>query len=137
MNINKVVIMGRLTHDPELRKTEAGKSIVHFSVAVNRDYRKDGDKKTDFIDCVAFAGTADFVAKYFRKGSSIIIEDGAIQTDMYEKDGQKRKSVNVWAKGVKFGEAKKQESGAAPFYSVGATSDFEEMTEEASDELPF
>ena len=131
MNINKAMIMGRLTHDPELRKTQTEKSVVKFTVAVSREYNKDKEQKADFIDCVAFGSTADFVAKYFSKGSSIIIEDGAIQTDMYEKDGQKRKSVNIWAKGVKFGEAKKQGESSDQYQ-------YDDMTEvSTSDELPF
>lgn len=136
MNINKVMIMGRLTHDPELRKTASEKSVVKFTVAVNREYSKDKEQKADFIDCVAFSSTADFIAKYFRKGSCIIVEDAEIRTETYEKDGQKRKSVEILAKRAKFGEAKKQDNGTVPFYAAGASAEFEEMTE-ASDELPF
>ena len=133
MNINKAMIMGRLTHDPELRKTQAEKSVVKFTVAVNREYNKDKEQKADFIDCVAFGITAEFVSKYFRKGSCIIVDDAEIRTEMYEKDGQKRKSVEVVAKHIKFGEAKKQDGNTAQY--AGQDEDFTEVAE--SEELPF
>lgn len=132
MYINKVTLMGRLTKDPEVRKTQAEKSVVKFTVAVNREHNKDNEKKADFIDCVAFGITAEFVSKYFRKGSCIIVDDAEIRTEMYEKDGQKRKSVEIVAKHVKFGEAKKQDGNA------GQDSQYDDMTEvSTSDELPF
>lgn len=131
MYINKVTLMGRLTKEPEVRKTQAEKSVVKITVAVNRDYGKDKEKKADFIDCVAFGIVADFIAKYFSKGSRIIVDEAEIRTEMYEKDGQKRKSVEIVAKHVKFGEAKKQDGNAEQ------DSQYEEMTAASSDELPF
>lgn len=132
MYINKVTLMGRLTKDPEVRKTQAEKSVVKFTVAVDREYSKDTEKKTDFIDCVAFSAAADFIGKYFAKGSRIIVDDAEIRTEMYEKDGQKRKSVEILAKHIKFGEAKKQDQ------SAGQDSQYDDMTEvSTSDELPF
>ena len=86
MNINKVILMGRFTADPELKKTGDGVSVIRFTVAVNRPKQKDKERAANFISCVAFRQTAEFISKYFRKGSAIIIF-GTIRTGFYEKDG--------------------------------------------------
>lgn len=100
--INTAVIMGRLTHDPEMRKTPAGVSVARFSVAVERPYSKDGERQTDFLDVVAWRNTADFVCRYFVKGQMIAIS-GSIQARTYtDRDGNKRKSVEIVADGVSF-----------------------------------
>ena len=101
--INTVVLMGRLTFDPELRTTPSGVSVVRFQVAVDRSYQKAGEeRKADFIDVTAWRQTADFVSRYFHKGSMIAIE-GSLQTDNFtDKDGNKRKSVQVIANNVSF-----------------------------------
>ena len=101
--INNVVLMGRLTAVPELKTTQSGISTVRFSVAVERRYNKQGeDRQTDFIDCVAWRQTAEFVSKYFNKGSMIAVE-GSIQTRNYEdKNGNKRKAVEVQVDNVSF-----------------------------------
>lgn len=101
--INTVVLMGRLTFDPELRTTPSGVSVVRFQVAVDRSYQKAGEeRKADFIDVTAWRQTADFVSRYFHKGSMIAIE-GSLQTDNFtDKDGNKRKSVQVVANNVSF-----------------------------------
>ena len=101
--INNVVLMGRLTAAPELKTTQSGISTVRFSVAVERRYNKQGeDRQTDFIDCVAWRQTAEFVSKYFNKGSMIAVE-GSIQTRNYEdKNGNKRKAVEVQVDNVSF-----------------------------------
>ena len=101
--INSVVIMGRLTYEPELRATPSGVSVVRFQVAVDRSYQKAGEeRKTDFIDVTAWRQTAEFVSKYFHKGSMIAVE-GSIQTDNFtDKDGNKRKSVQLVANQVSF-----------------------------------
>ena len=97
--LNTVVIMGRLTADPELRTTTSGLSVTSFTVAVDR---KGTEKKTDFIDCTAWRKTADFVSTYFKKGQMIAVE-GSIQTDNFtDKDGNKRKSVQVTVENVSF-----------------------------------
>ena len=72
--LNKIFLMGRLTRDPELRKTPAGVSVCSFSIAVDRDYKREGEKETDFIDIVAWRATADFVSKYFTKGRMAVVE---------------------------------------------------------------
>ena len=101
--INNVVLMGRLTAVPELKTTQSGISTVRFSVAVERRYNKQGEERqTDFIDCVAWRQTAEFVSKYFNKGSMIAVE-GSIQTRNYEdKNGNKRKAVEVQVDNVSF-----------------------------------
>ena len=101
--INNVVLMGRLTAAPELKTTQSGISTVRFSVAVERRYNKQGEERqTDFIDCVAWRQTAEFVSKYFNKGSMIAVI-GSIQTRNYEdKNGNKRKAVEVQVDNVSF-----------------------------------
>lgn len=96
--MNKVYLIGRLCADPELKMTNTGKSVTTFTLAANRQ----GSKESDFPDCVAWEKTADFICKYFQKGSPLVIE-GAIQTRTYEdKNGQKRKVVEINVKNVEF-----------------------------------
>lgn len=112
--LNKVILMGRLVADPELRQTANEVSVCSFRIAVDRNYSKEQEKQTDFINIVAWRGTADFVSKYFSKGKMIIVE-GSIQTRNYQdKDGQKRTAVEVNASNVMFGESKRQEESPAP-----------------------
>ena len=101
--INNVVLMGRLTAVPELKTTQSGISTVRFSIAVERRYNKQGEERqTDFVDCVAWRQTAEFVSKYFNKGSMIAVI-GSIQTRNYEdKNGNKRKAVEVQVDNVSF-----------------------------------
>ncbi len=143
--INTVVLMGRLTFDPELRSTPSGVSFVQFRVACDRNYVRQGEeRKSDFIDVTAWRQTAEFVSRYFRRGSMIAIE-GSIQTDNYtDKDGNNRKSVRVVANNVSFCGSK-SESGTntnpafaqpAPSYANADNSDFEEIVDD-DDDLPF
>jgi len=143
--INSVVIMGRLTFDPELRTTPTGVSVTQFQVAVDRSFQRQGEeRKADFIDVVAWRQTAEFVSRYFRKGSMIAIE-GSIQTDNFtDNSGNKRKSVRVVANNVSFCGSK-AESGVntnpaysqpAPSYASADNSDFEEIVDD-DDDLPF
>lgn len=105
--LNKAILMGRLVADPELRKTPNGVSVTSFRIAVNRTYDRE---QTDWIDIVAWRQTADFVCKYFQKGSAIIVE-GSIQTRNYEdKNGNKRTAVEVLADQVHFAESKNGQS---------------------------
>lgn len=97
--MNKVIEMGRFTEDPELKKTGSGLSVCSFTIAVNRPGNKD---KTDFLDCVAWRSTAEFICKWFEKGAPIIVE-GSLQTRTYEdKTGQKRKKVEIVVDNVHF-----------------------------------
>lgn len=100
--LNCAIIMGRLTADPELRQTPSGVSVTRFTVAVDRGYVKQGEERqTDFINVVAWRGSADFVAKYFHKGSMIAVQ-GSIQTGSYEKDGVKHYTFEIVADNVSF-----------------------------------
>ena len=105
--LNTVIIMGRLTRDPEKRTTQSGVSVASFTLAVDRDYSGAEEKQTDFIDCTAWRHSAEFVSKYFAKGSMAIVK-GRLQIDNYtDNDGNKRKSAKVIADNIYFGESKK------------------------------
>lgn len=105
--LNKINIAGRLTADTEMRQTTTGKSVASFTVAVERDFKgPNGEKETDFINCVAWNGTAEFISKYFQKGSMAIVV-GRLQTRKYEtSDGQKRTVTEVIVENIYFGGAK-------------------------------
>ena len=109
--LNKIMLMGRLTRDPELRHTQSGVAVASFTLAVDRDFkdRSTGEKSTDFIDVVALNATADFVNKYFRKGQMMLVT-GRLQTRKWEgRDGDKHTAYEVVADRVYFGEAKRDE----------------------------
>jgi len=114
--LNHIVIMGRLTRDPELRRTGTGVAVASFSLAVDRDFspRDGGERETDFIDCVAWRQTGEFVSKYFTKGSRAV-GSGRLQIRGWtDKDGNKRRSAEVVADNVYFGESKRSsDSGNA------------------------
>ncbi len=113
--LNHIVIMGRLTRDPELRRTGTGIAVASFTVAVDRDFggRDGGEKETDFIDCVAWRQTGEFVSKYFTKGSMIVVS-GRLQIRSWnDKDGNKRRTAEVVADNVYFGESKRGNEGNA------------------------
>ena len=107
--LNHIVIMGRLTRDPELRRTGSGIAVASFTVAVDRDFggRDGGEKETDFIDCVAWRHTGEFVSKYFTKGSMIVVSGRLQIRGWTDKDGNKRRSAEVVADNVYFGESKR------------------------------
>lgn len=133
MNINKVILMGRLTADPELKTSSSNVPVMQFSIAVNR---KGKDAKTDFIECTAFNKTAEFISKYFRKGSAIIIF-GNIQVDAWkDKEGHNRKTVRVIAEEVQFGESKNQASDPV-VYSNAPDKAFDMNVSVDDVELPF
>ncbi len=111
--LNHIVIMGRLTRDPELRRTGSGIAVASFTLAVDRDFpgKEGGEKEVDFIDVVAWRQTGEFVSKYFTKGRMAVV-DGRLQIRNYtDKDGNKRKAVEVVADHVYFGDSKKESSG--------------------------
>ena len=104
--LNKIILMGRLTRDPELRRTNSGTPVASFSLAVDRDFKaQNGEKETDFIDVVVWRGTAEFVSKYFTKGRMAVVE-GRLQIREWEKDGSKRRTAEVVADNVYFGDSK-------------------------------
>ena len=112
--LNHIVIMGRLTRDPELRRTGSGIAVTSFTLAVDRDYnsKESGERETDFIDCVAWRSTGEFVSKYFAKGRMAVVS-GRLQIRSWtDKYGNKRRSAEVVADNVYFGESKRDESSA-------------------------
>lgn len=121
--MNIVILMGRLTRDPETRQTSNGGNMVTFTVAVDRPKRKDGTVTTDFPRCVAFGKTADGIAQYFRKGKPIMVQ-GRYQTDQYEVDGEKRTRSEVLVDRFEFVPTDTTERQAEPLPATGpATTD--------------
>ena len=115
--LNHIVIMGRLTRDPELRRTGSGIAVASFSVAVDRDFggRDGGEKETDFIDCVAWRQTGEFVSKYFTKGSMIVVSGRLQIRNWTDKEGNKRRSAEVVADNVYFGDSKRDSADGGSF----------------------
>ena len=115
--LNHIVIMGRLTRDPELRRTGTGIAVASFSVAVDRDFggRDGGERETDFIDCVAWRTTGEFVSKYFTKGSMIVVSGRLQIRGWTDKDGNKRRTAEVVADNVYFGESKRSAEGGSAY----------------------
>lgn len=153
--LNKIIIMGRLTRDPELRRTQSGTAVTSFSVACDRDFKsQSGEKETDFIDVVAWRNTAEFVSKYFSKGRMAVVEGRLQIRDWTDREGGKRRSAEVVADNVYFGDSKRDGGGeygggsygAPPAYGApaaggrtsgfGGGSDFAEISEEDGN-LPF
>ena len=137
-NLNKVILGGRMTADPELKQTPQGVSVTSFSIAVNR---RGKDAQTDFINCVAWRQTADFICRFFKKGSSICIS-GSIQTRTWnDQQNNKRYATEVVAEEAYFVDAKADApvagsfGGDAPAFQTQETAKFEEVT--SDDELPF
>lgn len=139
--LNHIVLMGRLTRDPELRRTGSGIAVASFSLAVDRDFgsRETGEKETDFIDIVAWRNTAEFVSKYFTKGQLAIVS-GRLQIRPWTDDnGNKRRSTEVVAEHVYFGGSKKESGSAAPQSAAqdGTAPALEELPEGDGDGIPF
>lgn len=129
---NKAIIMGRMVSDPELRQTESGISNCRFSVAVQEDYKnKDGSRDVDFITCVAWRQTAEFVTRYFKKGQPILI-DGKLKSRTYDKEGQKHYETYIKVAEVRFAGGNTNNSSDSPVAENDTIlSDFEEiLTEE-------
>lgn len=122
--LNKVILMGRLTRDPEQRATASGISVCSFSLAVQRDFARQGEERqTDFINCIAFRSTADFVARYFRKGQLVAVCGKLQQRSWQDNDGKNRSVVEVVADEVHFAEPKRDNSGynADPYDTAYST----------------
>ncbi|MBR1781506.1 MAG: single-stranded DNA-binding protein [Oscillospiraceae bacterium] len=160
--LNRIILMGRLTRDPELRHTGSGVAVASFSLAVDRDFKDKttGQRTTDFIDVVAWRQTGEFVSRYFQKGSLAVVEGRLQMRDWQDKDGNKRRSAEVVADNVYFGSSRRDSesqgnsygggygdsgyapsapSSYAPPASQGASapiSDFAELTDDDGD-LPF
>ena len=115
--LNKIFVMGRLTRDPELRRTQNGTAVAGFALAVDRDYKNaDGTKETDFIDVVAWRSSAEFVSKYFAKGRMAVVEGRLQIRDWTDKEGSKRRSAEVVADNVYFGDSKKEGDSSGGSY---------------------
>ena len=115
--LNHIVIMGRLTREVELRRTGSGVAVASFTVAVDRDFggRDGGEKETDFIDCVAWRQTGEFVSKYFTKGSMIVVSGRLQIRNWTDKDGNKRRTAEVVADNCYFGESKRNSDGGSAY----------------------
>ena len=123
--LNRIILMGRLTRDPELRHTQTGTAVASFSLAVDRDFkdRTTGEKSTDFIDIVAWRQTAEFVSRFFTNGRMAVVEGRLQLRDWTDRDGNKRRTAEVVADNVYFGDSKRDAEGggyAAPSGGYGA-----------------
>ena len=146
--LNHITLMGRLTRDPELRYTQSQTPVASFTLAVDRDFggRDGGERQTDFIDIVAWRHTADFVSKYFTKGSMAVVSGRLQIRDWTDKEGGKRRSAEVVAENVYFGESKRSREESAPrasyndsyqsFDAAPAASSFSDLSD-TDGELPF
>ena len=152
--LNHITIMGRLTRDPELRYTQSQTPVASFTLAVDRDFgsRDGGEKQTDFIDCVAWRQTAEFVSKYFTKGSMAVVSGRLQIRDWTDRDGGKRRSAEAVVDNMYFGESRRRDgdsgdsrsssyssygnSGSAGKSSAPAASAFAEL-DDGDGELPF
>ena len=132
--LNKIMLMGRLVRDPELRHTGSGTAVASLTLAVDRDYKsQSGEKETDFIDIVAWRSTAEFVCKYFTKGRMVVVEGRLQVRDWTDKDGGRRRSAEVVAENVYFGDSKRAVSDSDT-HSAG---EFTELPPEEEGRLPF
>ena len=148
MSLNRIVLMGRLTRDPELRRTQSGNAVVSFSIAVDRDFKsQNGERETDFIDIVAWKHTAEFVSKYFTKGRMAVVEGRLQIREWTDRDGGKRRTAEVVAENVYFGDSRRdgessggsysRASAPAPVdYGMPMGDQFAELTDDDGD-LPF
>ena len=137
--LNHIVLMGRLTRDPELRRTGSGIAVASFSLAVDRDFgssANNGEKETDFIDIVAWRNTAEFVSKYFTKGRMAVVSGRLQIRNWTDKEGNKRRSAEVVADNVYFGDSKRDAAGDNSGDSPAPASDFS-MIEDDDSQLPF
>ena len=140
--LNRTCLMGRLTRDPELRNTQTGIPVCSFSIACDRNFKNaNGERETDFFDCVAWRQTAEFVSRHFTKGRMAVVEGRLQLRDWTDRDGNKRRTAEVLAEHVYFGDSKRDaESGGAytppPAEPGSGGAEFAELTEDDG-ELPF
>ena len=141
--MNKVILMGRLTRDPEVRYTQGdnASAVARFSLAVDRRFKKDGEQTADFINCVAFGKTGEFIEKYGRKGTKFVVE-GRIQTGSYtNKDGQKVYTTDVVVEQIEFAESKASADGNTANNTANsntpADTSFMDIPDSIDEELPF
>lgn len=131
--LNRIIVMGRMTRDPELRRTNSGTAVASFTVAVDRDFKsQSGEKETDFIDIVAWRNTAEFVSKYFSKGRMAVVEGRLQLRDWTDKEGNKRRTAEIVADSVYFGDSKRDGGDTVQSEPQG---DFSEIEDDG--DLPF
>ena len=141
--LNQIIIMGRLTRDPELRRTGNGVAVASFSLAVDRDYTNADDvRPTDFIDCVAWRQSAEFVSKYFTKGRMAVVSGRLQIRDWVDSEGRKRRAAEILADNIYFGDSKRPEYDKPNGYHVAGASvpdpkDFAVLDDSGDTELPF
>ena len=147
--LNRITVMGRLVRDPELRHTGSGIAVASFTVAVDRDFsgRDGGEKETDFIDCVAWRQTGEFVSKYFSKGRMIVVSGRLQIRNWTDKEGNKRRSAEIVAESCYFGDSKKSDSGGdnggyqndyqSPDYSQMPPQNDYDLLDDDDGQLPF
>jgi single-strand DNA-binding protein len=134
--LNHITIMGRLTRDPEMRRTGSGVAVTSFTIACDRDFGQNGEKETDFIDITAWRNTAEFVSKYFAKGRMAVVS-GRLQIRKWkDKDGNDRRSAEVVADNVYFGDSKKDDSGYSAAPASAPAPDYPVLSDDDS-QLPF
>lgn len=143
--LNKIIIMGRLVRDPELRRTQTGTGVGSFTLAVDRDFKdkQTGERATDFIDCVAWGTTGEFVQRYFTKGRMAVVQGRLQLRDWTDRDGNKRRSAEVVVDQMYFGDSKRESDGGNAGYAAPAQTyqkypqqDFEELAGDDGN-LPF
>jgi single-strand DNA-binding protein len=136
--LNQIVLMGRMVRDPELRHTQNGTAVASFTLAVDRDFKdkQTGEKETDFIDCVAWRHTAEFVSRYFARGRMAVVEGRLQIRNWTDKEGNKRRCAEVLADSVYFGDSRQSEGGNAPEDSFPPKQN-QEFVEQDDGELPF
>lgn len=136
--LNRIIIMGRMTRDPELRTTQTGTPVASFTLAVDRDIKnkQTGQRETDFIDVVAWRQTGEFVSRYFAKGRMAVVEGRLQIREWTDKDGNKRRAAEVVADNVYFGDAKQSENTSLPVHHENTDNGYEELSD-ADGELPF
>ena len=132
--LNHIVLMGRLTRDPELRRTGSGVAVASFTLAVDRDYAAQGaEKETDFVDIVAWRNTAEFVSKYFAKGRMAVVTGRLQIRNWQDKEGNKRRSAEVVADNVYFGDSKRDNADGGSFnQSQGYAQSFNQVPQQQS-----
>ena len=132
--MNRVILMGRLVRDPEVRYSQDSMAVARYTLAVDRRIKKEGQQSADFIQCVAFGKSSEFAEKYFHKGTKIVVE-GRIQTGSYEKDGQRIYTTDVVVESQEFAESKKESAPQETPSSVG--DGFMNIPDGLDEELPF
>lgn len=138
--LNRIIIMGRFVRDPELRSTSTGTPVASFTIACDRDFKNnDGEKDTDFIDIVAWRKTAEFVSKYFAKGRMAVVEGRLQIREWKDKDGNNRRTAEIVAENVYFGDSKKDDGGSfGATYAEQPVGGFTEIADKSDCEvLPF